>query len=274
MPELPEVESIRKDLNKQVSHKTIEDVNVYWDNIIESPKPVEVFKENLLGQEIQKVDRRGKLILFYLDDFVLISHLRMEGNYALYPSDEPLENHTHVILKFTDGTQLRYKDVRKFGRMSLVAIGEEFYHKSLAKLGPEPVESQLELDWMVSFLVNKQKAIKTLLLDQALVVGVGNIYADEILFDSKIHPERPGASLNQTEVKTLRHSIIRILQEATEMGGSTIRSYKNMLGETGRYQDYHQVYGKPDQACPKCGTQIVKIKLNGRGTHFCPHCQS
>ena len=273
MPELPEVESVRRGLEAQVVGKTIQEVQVYWDNIIESPQPVFQFKRRLLGQTIHQVKRRGKLLLFYLDQDVLISHLRMEGKYGLLDQDAPLTKHSHVIFNFRDGTQLRYEDVRKFGRMSLVEKGKEAQHKSLAQLGPEPTSEDLTLEWMLTFLAHKTRAIKSILLDQKLLVGVGNIYADEILFQARIQPDRPGGSLTKKEVETLRQAAITILQEATLKGGSTVRSYKNSLGQAGTYQDFHQVYGKEGELCPRCHQPIKKIKLNGRGTHFCPHCQ-
>lgn len=272
MPELPEVESVRQGLESQVLGRQIRGVTVLWDRIIESPA-VNQFKKQLEGQVIEQIGRRGKFLLFYLTDYTMISHLRMEGKYFLKDETEPLDKHTHVIFDLEDGLQLRYNDVRKFGRMTLVEKGLEASHKSLLKLGPEPTEKDLKTEDMAQYLINKTRAIKTILLDQKMVVGVGNIYADEILFDAKINPKRPGQSLTMPEINTLRQSIISIIDKAIYYGGSTIRTYHNMLGEDGSYQNYHQVYGKPDQPCPNCGRPIVKIQLNGRGTHYCPHCQ-
>lgn len=276
MPELPEVESVRNGLNQLIVGEKISRVEVYWDNIIESPA-VENFKENLIGQVVEKVNRRGKFLLFYLTEKVLISHLRMEGKYEyLPPKHEEIASknkHTHIIFHLESGYELHYLDVRKFGRMSLVEKGKEFEHKSLAKLGPEPTVEEFKLENMKKFLTRRTKAIKGVLLDQEMVVGIGNIYADEILFQSKIHPERPSNTLTDQEEKILHDSIIDILSKAVDMGGTTVRTYKNAFGKDGNYQNYLKVYGKNGLACPRCGTEIEKIKVVGRGTHYCPNCQ-
>lgn len=272
MPELPEVESVRQGLDQTVVGKTVQSIEVRWPRIIQSESVAE-FKMKLVNQTIQQIKRRGKFLLIYLDKDVIISHLRMEGKYFLKSKEERLDKHTHVIFRFNDQTELRYNDVRKFGRMQLVPIGEEYQTKSILKLGPEPIEEQLFTNDMKQFLLNKTKAIKTILLDQTIVAGIGNIYADEILFDAGIHPTRPGNSLSTSEIELLRQSIIYIMKEAIKYGGSTIRTYHNMLGEDGTYQDYHKVYGKKNESCSSCKTIIEKIQLNGRGTHYCPHCQ-
>ncbi len=277
MPELPEVESVREGLSQMILGEKIASVEVGWDNIIESPA-VPIFKKRLEGQVIEDVKRRGKFLLFYLTKDVLISHLRMEGKYQFllpsYGEEDATENkHTHVIFYMESGYQLRYLDVRKFGRMSLVEKGKEFDHKSLAKLGPEPIAEEFKLEPMRQFLTRRTKAIKGVLLDQEIVVGIGNIYADEILFRTKIHPEQSAKTLTEQEEKNLHESIITVLAEAVEKGGTTIRSYENAFGENGNYQDELKVYGKEGSACAQCGTKIEKIKVAGRGTHYCPNCQ-
>lgn len=277
MPELPEVESVVQGLNQMILGEKIKTVEVRWPRIIESPV-VDTFINQLQGQVIEEVRRRGKFILFYLTDDVLISHLRMEGKYqVVHPKTEVADSfdmkHTHVIFHLESGKELRYLDVRKFGRMSLVPKGQEFEHKSLAKLGPEPVAEEFKLAEMQEFLTRRTKAIKGVLLDQHIVVGVGNIYADEILFEAKIHPTRPANSLTATEEEVLYEAIISILAKAVKKGGTTIRSYENAFGENGNYQEYLKVYGKTGRDCLRCGTTIEKIKVAGRGTHFCPTCQ-
>lgn len=277
MPELPEVEIVVQGLNQMILGEKIKTVEVRWPRIIESPT-VEDFKNQLEGQVFEEVKRRGKFILFYLTDDVLISHLRMEGKYQVVDPKNEVEDpfdskHTHVIFHLESGEELRYLDVRKFGRMSLVPKGQEFKHKSLAKLGPEPVAEEFKLDAMQEFLTRRTKAIKGVLLDQHIVVGIGNIYADEILYEAKIHPSRPANSLTAAEEELLYKAIISILAKAVKKGGTTIRSYENAFGENGNYQDYLKVYGKTGEDCPRCGTPIEKIKIAGRGTHFCPTCQ-
>lgn len=277
MPELPEVESVREGLNQMIVGEKIIQVEVHWDNIIESPAVTD-FKKRLEGQIFETVKRRGKFLLFYLTEDVLISHLRMEGKYQYslagdYRKNSKNKKHRHVVFHLESGCDLAYFDVRKFGRMSLVKKGEEFEHKSLKKLGPEPVLADFKLADMRELLTKRTKAIKGVLLDQQMVVGIGNIYADEILFQSKIYPGKPANTLTENEEEILYESIIETLAKAVEHGGTTIRTYENAFGENGKYQKYLKVYGKEDSACPRCGTKIEKIKVVGRGTHFCPNCQ-
>jgi len=273
MPELPEVESVRNGLVDLVSERTIGKVTVRWDNIIKEPK-IELFQKNLEGQTIETIRRRGKFLLFILTDYVLISHLRMEGKFRLEVEGTPLTKHTHVIFSLNDGQELRYLDVRKFGKMSLVSKKELLTHPSLTSLGPEPVEEELSIDWMVEYLKGKKRAVKACLLDQKLVAGVGNIYADEILYDAGIRPNRSASSLTDEEISVLRSSIVRIMKEAVEAGGTTIRTYANAYGREGSYQNSLRIYGKVGSDCPICHSPFIKTKVAQRGTHFCPVCQS
>ena len=185
MPELPEVENVRQGLSIQVEGRTITHVDVLWANIIKDPS-VEEFKKQLENQTIHQVGRRGKFLLFYLTDYTLISHLRMEGKYTLVPTPSDFQLHTHIVFHLDNGEDMRYMDVRKFGRMSLVEKGQEENHPSLSKLGPEPVREEFKIDAMTARLQKHKKAIKAVLLDQSMVVGIGNIYADEILFEAGI----------------------------------------------------------------------------------------
>lgn len=185
----------------------------------------------------------------------------------------PNSKHTHVVFHLKSGKELRYLDVRKFGRMSLVPRGKEFQHKSLAKLGPEPTKEDFSFEKMQAFLSRRTKAIKGVLLDQQVVVGVGNIYADEILYRAKIHPLTPAKQLTESEQVRLHEAIIFILDEAVKNGGTTIRTYQNAFGDIGTFQNHLKMYGKENQACEACGTMIEKIKVAGRGTHYCPVCQ-
>ena len=244
MPELPEVETVRKGLEKLVVGKTIQEVIVFWPRIIESPE-VDVFQGQLAGQTIEGIERRGKFLIFKLSDNDMISHLRMEGKYEFHQADDEIAKHTHVMFTFTDGTQLRYLDVRKFGRMTLVPKNQG----------------------------HQYKAIKPLLLDQKLVTGLGNIYVDEALWQAQIHPEQPADSLKPAEVATLYQAIIDVLARAVEAGGTTIRTYLNALGEAGTFQVALNVYGQTGLPCNRCGTPIVKTKVAQRGTHYCPQCQ-
>ncbi|MBB6452077.1 formamidopyrimidine-DNA glycosylase [Salirhabdus euzebyi] len=273
MPELPEVETVRKTLSQVVLGETIKDVIIRWENIIQYPKEVELFKEEMKQQKINRIDRRGKFLLFYLDSHVLISHLRMEGKYAIVSRDEPYDKHTHVIFQMESGKDLRYKDVRKFGTMHLYKIGEELQLPPLNKLGPEPFDETFTAEYLFNKCQKTSRVIKNVLLDQTVITGLGNIYVDEALFRSGIHPLRVASSLSLKECKTLKKEIFNTITNAIEAGGTTIRSYLNSLGEIGLFQLQLYVYGQTGKACKRCSSVIEKIKVGGRGTHICTNCQ-
>ncbi len=273
MPELPEVETIKRTLETLILGKQIQSVSVFWPKIVKQPDEVIQFQDALKGQTFFKMARRGKFLIFYTNDYALVSHLRMEGKYGLFSGDTPLEKHTHIIFHFTDGTELRYKDVRKFGTMHLFSKGTEFLEPPLSNLGPEPFSEEFTFEYLKGKLKNTNRKIKPLLLDQTVFVGLGNIYVDESLFRSGIHPERLASSLSTEEIKGIHQEVIATLMEAVSKGGSTIRSYVNSQGQIGMFQLELFVYGKKAEPCPKCGTQLEKIKVGGRGTHFCPACQ-
>lgn len=272
MPELPEVETVRRGLEKLVKNKKINNVQVLWPRIIEQPE-VPIFEATLIGETIESIGRRGKFLIFHLSHYEMISHLRMEGKYQYFKKEEPIDKHTHVIFSFEDGSQLRYHDVRKFGRMTIVEKGASNTYKGILKLGPEPLPDLFLLKDFTLGLQKSHKAIKPLLLDQKLVTGLGNIYVDEALWEAKIHPEQPADSLRPKEIKLLRQAIIDVLSRAVEAGGTTIRSYLNALGESGSFQVALHVYGQTGEACVRCQTPIVKTKVAQRGTHYCPTCQ-
>ncbi|WP_462412463.1 DNA-formamidopyrimidine glycosylase [Neobacillus sp. Marseille-QA0830] len=273
MPELPEVETVRKTLIKLVQSKTIENITVHWPKIIKNPLEVEQFIDALKGETIIDVGRRGKFLIIYTNHFALVSHLRMEGRYGLYPGEEPYDKHTHVIFHFTDGTELRYRDVRKFGTMHLYRKGEEFEKPPLVELGPEPFSGEFTKQYLKSKLSKTNRKIKPALLDQTILVGLGNIYVDEALFRAGIHPERLASSVTDKEIAKLHKEITDTLGEAVKKGGSTIRSYVNSQGEIGMFQLELYAYGREGEACKKCGRPLEKMKVGGRGTHYCPHCQ-
>lgn len=220
MPELPEVETVRRTLEQLVLGKKIKEVAVYWPKIIKKPEPVEQFQDALVGQTIRGIGRRGKFLIFTFDDYAMVSHLRMEGKYGLYQKEEPYDKHTHVIFSFTDGSELRYRDVRKFGTMHLFAKGEELNNLPLLKLGPEPLSTEFTVEYLRKKLAKTSRKIKPLLLDQSIVVGIGNIYVDESLFRAGIHPERIASSLTAPEIEKLHQEIIATLSEAVEKGAA------------------------------------------------------
>ncbi|MCM3715056.1 DNA-formamidopyrimidine glycosylase [Alkalihalobacillus oceani] len=273
MPELPEVETVRRTLETLVLNKTIDAVEVRWANIIKQPREVEQFQDALVGQTIRAMKRRGKFLLFMLDELTLVSHLRMEGRYGLYQATDEVLPHTHVLFTFTDGTELRYQDVRKFGTMHIFKKGEEEGALPLSQLGIEPLSDRFTAALLYEATRHKNRSIKVFLLDQKTVVGLGNIYVDEALFRAGLHPERTAASLTEEEIVRLHQAIIATLQDAVEQGGSSIKSYVNGQGEMGMFQQQLQVYGRKDEACVRCGTAISKTVVGGRGTHFCANCQ-
>ena len=203
----------------------------------------------------------------------IVSHLRMEGKYHLTTPEAPKDKHDHVEFIFTDGTALRYNDVRKFGRMQLILTGTERQVTGIGKLGPEPNTPEFSEQYFLSSLKRKKKNIKNVLLDQTVVAGLGNIYVDETLWQSKIHPLSLANKIPADKVEDLRKNINETIKIATEKRGTTVHSYLDANGEVGGYQKMLQVYGHAGEACPRCGTTFEKIKVSGRGTTFCPHCQ-
>ena len=271
MPELPEVETVRRGLEKLILGKKILNIDIRYPKMIKTD--LHEFQKEMPGQIIQSMGRRGKYLLFYLEDKVLISHLRMEGKYFYYPDQVPERKHAHILIHFEDGGTLVYEDVRKFGTMELLAPKLLEAYFVTKKLGPEPTEQDFDLARLKLALKKSKKPIKSHLLDQTLVAGLGNIYVDEVLWRAKIHPFRSSNSLSSQEARKVHDETIKVLGQAVEKGGATIRTYTNAFGEDGTMQEFHQVYDKAGQACSRCGAIIEKIQLGGRGTHFCPKCQ-
>lgn len=278
MPELPEVETVRRGLTSLIEGKTIAEVQVFWPKLIDL-RPQETlaqWQDYLRGQTIQAVGRRGKYLWLDFGSQVLVFHLRMEGKCHVYPpGQEPKTKpkHVHLIMTFKDGSHFHYEDVRKFGRFSYMAKDQLESYFASKKLGPEPTKEAFDLAHFRAQLAASKRALKPLLLDQTLVAGLGNIYVDEVCFKARIHPARPACDLTVHEVKRLHAAIIEILAVAVQAGGSTIRTYRNSLGAAGTYQESLAVYGRVDEPCERCGRLIHKVQFGGRGTHFCPHCQ-
>ena len=271
MPELPEVETVRRGLEELIVGKTISKVDVFYPRMVVTG--ADDLKVSLRGQSLEKIGRRGKYLLFYFQKGLLISHLRMEGKYRLESRADKPSKHDHVFFSFTDGTCLVYQDVRKFGTMEWLDLQQEDDYFAHKQLGPEPKLPDFDLAVFKAQVVKSKKPIKSALLDQKLVVGLGNIYVDEVLFGAGIHPFRQGKDLKPKEISRLHHAILEMMERAIALGGSTIRTYHNAFGADGSMQELHKVYGKTGQPCQVCGQTIEKIKLGGRGTHFCPHCQ-
>jgi len=273
MPELPEVETIKNTLEQLVLGKTIARVQVDLPRIIRHPA-VDEFQQIIEGKSIDAIKRRGKFLLFQLtDNWTIISHLRMEGNYGLFKSDEPVAKHTHVTFQFTDCTQLRYRDTRQFGTMDLVNTSDVANHKSIANLGIEPFDPNFTEQYLYDQIIKKQKSIKAVLLDQDIIAGIGNIYADEILFRSKVSPMVATNKLTKEDIGNICKNTKLVLKEAIKVGGSSIKSYVNGLGKMGMFQQQLLVYKQDGKPCVVCGEEIQKTRTAGRGTHYCPNCQ-
>ena len=268
MPELPEVETVVRTLEHKINGRIIKKVNVLWKNLIEYPE-TDSFCRFLENQKFEKFERRGKFLIFRLTDYTLIAHLRMEGKFYVYPEKtEPLK-HTHIVFELDEG-ELHYNDVRKFGRFYLYGKDEEL--AAIKQLGYEPWDDQLTADYLKKYCRNKNTAIKSQLLDQNMIAGIGNIYANEICFDVKINPQHPACFISREKWEEIIASTRKILAQAIKDGGTTIRSYTSSLGVTGLFQQHLNVHSQNGKEC-HCGTVIEKIAVNGRGTYFCPKCQ-
>lgn len=273
MPELPEVETIRKTLIEMVVNQKIEAVTVNWAKIIKEPDDHHIFSQLVKGETILDIHRKGKFLLFELTNYTLVSHLRMEGKYGVFEQDTPVTKHTHIIFHFESGKELRYQDVRKFGTMHLYPKGEELLVKPLNQIGPDPFEEGYTFDKLYDKIHKSQRAIKNILLDQQVIAGLGNIYVDETLYKAQIHPLIKGSDLNKAEIKRLLKHAKETLTEAVAQGGTTIRSYVNSQGQIGMFQQQLFAYGQENTPCKRCGEAIIKIKVAGRGTHLCTICQ-
>ena len=272
MPELPEVETVRRTLKTKIINKKIIAVEIFYPNIIVEPS-VEEFKKNLIFQTIMDIKRKGKWLMFELTDYYLLSHLRMEGKYNLKSINDKIEKHEHVNFIFDDNTCLRYKDTRKFGKMYLYSKDEVLNKKPLNELGLEPWDDNLNINYLKNKYTNKRLPIKTILLDQGIITGIGNIYADEVLFGAKINPLKLGINITLEECQRIVSSAKRIIQEAIKYGGTTIKSYTSSLGVTGRFQEKLMVHKRENEKCKLCGTIIKRIVVGGRSTYYCEKCQ-
>ena len=269
MPELPEVETVRRTLKKHILNKTIEDIIIYYDDIVVTNKYE--FMENLKNKKIIDILRVGKWLIFDIEPYYLLSHLRMEGKYFLKNKDEKINKHEHVIFNLDD-ISLRYHDTRKFGKMYLVKKDELYTNSPLSKIGLEPFDERLNVDYLKAKIL-KNKPIKSLLLEQEIIAGIGNIYADEILYLSKINPLTKGKNLSCKNLESIIKNSKEVLEKAIEAGGTTIRSYTSSLGVTGRFQQSLNVHCRENEECFSCHSKIVKITVQGRGTYYCPNCQ-
>lgn len=231
------------------------------------------FKEKLKNQTILDISRYGKWLMFLTDDYCLFSHLRMEGKYFIKVNGDERNIHEHVIFKFQDNTELRYMDVRKFGKMQLILKSDINKQGPIPSLGKEPWDKNLTVDYLKEKYLNRKLPIKSVLLDQKIIVGIGNIYADEILFLSNINPLKKANLLNDDELELIIKNTLLVLESAIKKGGSTIKSYTSVDGIHGLFQQELLVHCQEGKPCRNCGTKIEKIKVGSRSTYFCSNCQ-
>lgn len=272
MPELPEVETVKESLKLRLVGKKIVKAKILYDNIIAYPSK-EDFVLKIANQTINDIKRRGKFLMFVLDDFYLLSHLRMEGKYFFKDKSIPYEKHEHVIFELDDDTELRYRDTRKFGKMYLINKEDIDKVGPLKDLGLEPCDDNLTSDYLMEKYKKRGTPIKSVLLEQDIIVGIGNIYADEILFLCGINPLRKASLISSNECDLIIKYTREVLEKAIKMGGTTIRTYSSVDGVHGLFQNELLIHGKDNGKCPKCGNDISKIRVGGRGTYFCEKCQ-
>ncbi len=264
MPELPEVETIVNHLRPDLVGRTITAVQLRWPR--HTPDPALV-QDRLPGRSVTGLERRGKFVVMRLDpsDLTLLVHLGMSGRLTVAPRGEEPDRHTHTILTWDDGSRLHFSDSRKFGRLYLVADPATV----LGRLGPEPLSETFTPHWLAQQLARRRRVIKSLLLDQTFLAGLGNIYADESLHRAGVDPRRPADTLSPEEVAALQGSIQEVLAEAIRHQGTTL----DWVYPEGGMQLRLRVYGRGGQPCPACGTPVERAVLGQRSTHFCPACQ-
>ena len=270
MPELPEVETVARGLVGPLVGQTFTGATVRWPRTIAFPS-VAQFEKQIVGRRIASVSRRGKFVVVNLDQGALLIHLKMSGRLQVEPSGKPLDKHAHTVFDLDNGQQLCFHDVRKFGRVYLVSDPTQI----TGGLGPEPLAADFAVDDFRRLLARRKGRLKSLLLNQEFLAGLGNIYADESLFAAGLHPLRKADSLTQEEQARLYQAIRAVLGRAVEGRGTTLDDggFLDARGEAGTYQDQVTVYGRTGKPCLVCGSAIERTVLGGKSTHYCPRCQ-
>ncbi|WP_288409218.1 bifunctional DNA-formamidopyrimidine glycosylase/DNA-(apurinic or apyrimidinic site) lyase [Acinetobacter soli] len=267
MPELPEVETTKTSLLPLLHHR-VQSV-IVRDSRLRWAIPDDISR--LVGQELRALKRRSKYILAEFETDQMLWHLGMSGSFRLSTAQDELRKHDHLILTFDDGTELRYHDPRRFG--CILWLNDEHQKKLIDTLGPEPLSDAFNADYLYEKLRTKQVGIKIAIMDNHVVVGVGNIYATESLFNQGIHPAQPANTLSSEQIAGLVVEIKRILSHAIQLGGSTLRDYTNAMGENGYFQQTLLAYGRAGEMCVNCETTLENMKLGQRASVFCPQCQ-
>ena len=288
MPELPEVETVRRGLSKLIIRKKV--VNVMHDTPKSFPNTDSDVRQFLIGSQVTAIRRRAKVLMIDLSsDYSLVIHLKMTGQLVFVSTDERFgaghpsdslinalpDKSTRVTVAFVDGSQLFFNDQRKFGWVKLLPTLEILNLPFMQKVGPEPLEDTFTAQQFAERFIRRGRTnIKAALLDQSVVAGVGNIYADESLWGAKVHPKRLTATITTAEFKKLYTALRAVMNLSIEKGGSSNRNYVNAEGKKGSYMDFASVFRREGLPCPRCGTTIEKLRVAGRGTHICPYCQT
>jgi formamidopyrimidine-DNA glycosylase len=270
MPELPEVETVKNELMPHIIGRQVTGVTLCWERIVRRPSPEE-FCARIIGERISRLRRRGKYLIFSLSGGeTLVIHLKMTGSLLLCRASDPPERFTRAVLHLDGDGELRFRDPRKFGVMWLVADADSV----VKKLGPEPLDGDFTLQAFSERLAKRKAPIKPVLLDQNFVAGIGNMYADESLYEAGIHPLRPADSLSEAEIKRLHGAIQRILRAAIGNKGASVANYYRPGGELGTaHFEFRVAHGLGGKLCQRCGAPIERLVVRGRGTYICPKCQ-
>lgn len=279
MPEMPEVEQVRKTLAPHIEGKTITSVEVYLDRLIKHPTP-EAFVKGLVGKTIAKVGRKGKYLVLHMAqdgeasavEQRLIVHLRMTGALIAQSSEQPAPKYAKIKFEITDGVTMWFTDIRTFGTLYLVT-NNDAYIEGYETLGPEPLSEEFTVEYLEPLAAKSRKPVKTFILDQKVIAGLGNIYADECLALSGILPMRLANTLSHEEVVALQAAINAVIAQGIKNRGTTFRDYKDGEGNKGDNQNHLLVYGRKGEPCKKCGAALLGTKIGGRGTVYCEHCQ-
>ena len=273
MPEMPEVEIIRRSLDKSLAGRTVMKVDIILPRQIKWPD-TETFRALLTGHKFSRAERVGKFLILVMDNGAeLVVHLRMTGHLAYHASKDDGDKYARIRFLLDNGAVLTYGDARTLGAVYALKKGERQRIKALAEMGAEPLSEEFTAEYLKNVCAGRKITIKQLILEQKSVGGVGNIYADEALFAAKIFPGKQAAELTDCELTRLRDAINKVIAAGIEDGGTTFRDYQNAEGKKGNHQENLFVYARNGQKCRLCGETIKKITVGGRGTHFCPRCQ-
>jgi formamidopyrimidine-DNA glycosylase len=275
MPELPEVETVRRGIEKAVVGTTIVEAQVTGRRTVRR-QPIAEFERLLKGRRVVAANRKGKYLLVALDRGTLVVHLRMSGQLVLHDnSSAELAPHTHARLQLDDGRELRFVDPRTFGELFVADAGGINLDELLSGLGSDPLTDGVEARWLAGQAAGRRISLKAFLLDQRRICGIGNIYADEICFGARLRPDRPVGSLKDADFEALAAAVAEVIERATKEGGSSLKDerYRDVFGDLGGFQHYLAVYGRTGEECPRCGGAIERIRVAGRSAHFCPDCQ-